>query len=57
MGEKGIKRVFDTFDRVLIKNFDFIAREIVKMLDGFDCTVVLDYCGVERIVKAVKKSV
>lgn len=33
------------------------AREIVKMLDGFDCTVVLDYCGVERIVKAVKKSV
>lgn len=33
------------------------AREIKKMLDGFDCTIVEDLRGVERIVKAVKKSV
>ncbi len=33
------------------------AAEIARLLDGFDCTTVVDYCGVERIVKAVKKSV
>lgn len=33
------------------------AREIIKMLIGFDCVIVKDLQGVERIIKAVKKSV
>ena len=33
------------------------AREIVKMLEGYDCGIIKDLQGIERIVKAVKKSV
>ncbi len=33
------------------------ARDIIKMLSGFDCAIVNDLQGIERIVKAVKKSV
>lgn len=33
------------------------AEKIIAMLDGFDCSTVEDYGGVDRIVKAVKKSV
>lgn len=33
------------------------AEKIIAMLGDFDCTTVVDYRGVERIVKAVKKSV
>ena len=33
------------------------AHEIVKMLEGYDCGIIKDLQGIERIVKAVKKSV
>lgn len=33
------------------------TKDITAMLGGFDCEVVFDYGGIDRIVKAVKKSV
>lgn len=33
------------------------SEEIINMLSGFDCDVIFDLAGIDRIIKAVKKSV